>query len=117
MNGGCILFGHQFGEHDGVGDYAGRRYRVCSECGITEEIELGRSGTTARDSAPLSTPTMPGSASPQAINADGSVNRSDLESKSAEIVGTRVVDLSHLLSGDPWDRQRQSLRRETDRDD
>ena len=36
--GGCVLFGHQFDTLPGVGDCAGRMYRVCTECGKTEEI-------------------------------------------------------------------------------
>lgn len=36
----CIAHGHgPFLELDGSGQYRGRRYRICSECGKTEEID------------------------------------------------------------------------------
>lgn len=58
----CLLTGHTPIQREGVGDYAGKQYLVCSECAVTlgevaviqpEEVRKGHDGTlTATYSVP-----------------------------------------------------------------
>jgi len=62
----CVLFDHRFERLPGVGQFAGREFLVCSECGKTEEIgavtdlHMGRTHTAfnARDAAPVPSPEI-----------------------------------------------------------
>lgn len=108
IDGGCILMGHQFYEMPGAGDYVGRQFVVCTVCGKTEEIfitvqpedyaglptKLGRSDHFDAGSRTAINAHDAGSSRPNSVcHAADPVNRTDLASTSAEIVGTRFVPI------------------------
>lgn len=109
-DGGCILLGHTYETMAGVGAYEGRTFHVCNVCGKTEEIctvqpedyaglptELGRSDHDDAGSRTAINAHDAGSSGPNSVcHAADPVNRTDLESTSAEIVGTRVDGLENM---------------------